>query len=222
MLYSLWDTFTNIMCSVSAVCSQLQTTLLKKKQSKTVRKFLVIAFNHVTCITKTDRLKWVPMGSAQNACSPVRKLQLFCQSVAVVCSLEVFRCNIHPRCQGSFLRERKTWEQGCAWWCSYHVGDACCSRARKCQYLCPWVAMGCNLQHFQVRNSPGKEFSGNKKACSTVGITWESPAVHVLGNVNIYVLRLPWDTVFNIFRCEILRKNRRCNGVLWLKRILCS
>ena len=143
------------MCSVSAVCSQLKTTLLKKKQSKTVRKFLVIAFNRVTCITKTDRLKWVPMGSAQNACSPVRKLQLFCQSVAVVCSLEVFRCKIHPRCQGSFYEREKL---------------------------------------------------GSKDAPGDVAITWETPAVHVLGNVNIYALRLPWDAIFNIFRCEILRE----------------
>ena len=74
--------------------------------------------------------------------------------------------------------------------------------------------MGYNLEHFQVRNSPGKELAGNKEASSGVAITWESPAVHVLGNVSIYVLRLPWDTVFNIFRREILRKNRRCNGVL--------
>ena len=104
---------------------------------------------------ETDRLKWVPMGSAQNACSPVRKLQLFCQSVAVVCSLEVFRCKIHPRCQGSFYEREKL---------------------------------------------------GSKDAPGDVAITWGTPAVHVLGNGNIYALRLPWDAIFNIFRCEILRE----------------
>ena len=51
-----------------------------------------------------------------------------------------------------------------------------------------------------------REKLGSKDAPGDVAITWETPAVHVLGNVNIYALRLPWDAIFNIFRCEILRE----------------
>ena len=51
-----------------------------------------------------------------------------------------------------------------------------------------------------------REKLGSKDAPGDVAITWETPAVHVLRNVNIYALRLPWDTIFNIFRCEIFRE----------------
>ena len=51
-----------------------------------------------------------------------------------------------------------------------------------------------------------REKLGSKDAPGDVAITWETPTVHVLGNVNIYALRLPWDAIFNIFRCEILRE----------------
>ena len=50
-----------------------------------------------------------------------------------------------------------------------------------------------------------REKLGRKDAPGDVAITWETPAVHVLGNVNIYAFRLPWDVIFNIFRCEILQ-----------------
>ena len=105
---------------------------------------------------ETDRLKWVPKGSAQNACSPVKKT-----STSFVIRLPLYQVLMFSRVKFTLVPKVPFYD---------------------------------------------REKLGRKDAPGDVAITWETPAVHVLGNVNIYAFKLPWDVIFNIFRCEILQE----------------